>query len=262
MFGFFKQWKKNIENNKTSHRQMSMMTFEKLQQYKGDVNKKFGHLWELVGNTPMIEILYHQEGVVRSVYAKCEQYNLTGSIKDRMALYILQRAYAEGRIKPYSRIVEVTSGNTGISFAAIGRAMGHRVTILMPEWLSQERKDIIRSLGAEIILVSKEEGGFKGCISRAEMMADNDPDIFLPRQFENRSNAEAHTKTTAREIWSQLDGIGQKPDAFVAGVGTGGTVMGMRNYFKAKNPSIRVHPLEPMESPTLSTGYKNGSHRI
>jgi len=239
-----------------------MMSYDKLQDYRGDISKKFNHLWELVGNTPMIEILYRFKGEVRTIYAKCEHYNLTGSIKDRMALYILQRAYSEGAIKPYSRIVEATRGNSGISFAAIGRALGHEVTILMPDWLSRERKDIIRSLGAKIILVSKEDGGFKGCINRAEMMADNDSNIFLPRQFENKSNTDAHMKTTGPEIWRQLEGVGLQPDAFVAGVGTGGTVMGMRNYLKMKNPAIKVHPLEPQESPILSTGYKNGSHRI
>ena len=241
---------------------MSMLTHDRLFDYKGDISKKFQHLWELVGNTPMVEILYRYKGKVKSIYAKCEHYNLTGSIKDRMALYILQRAYSDGAIKPYSRIVEATSGNTGISFSAIGRALGHPVTILMPDWLSRERMDIIRSLGADIKLVSKKEGGFKACIEIAEDMAAEDPDIFLPRQFENKYNSEAHAKTTAREISWQLDGIGLKPDAFVAGVGTGGTVMGMRNYLTMKNPSIKVHPLEPMESPTLSTGYKNGSHRI
>jgi cysteine synthase len=262
MFGFFKNWKKINEKYKRVAPSLSMMTYEKLQDYQTDISKKFNHLWKLVGNTPILEILYRYEGVLRSVYAKAEHYNLTGSIKDRVALYILQSAYKEGTIKPYSRIVEASSGNTAISIAAIGRALGHRVTILMPDWLSKERKGIIRSLGAEIIPVSREDGGFKGCIERAEMMAVNDPDIFLPRLFENPSNAEAHSKTTAWEIWSQLEGAGLKPDAFVAGVGTGGTVMGMCNYLKAKNQAIQVHPLEPHESPTLSTGYKNRNHRI
>jgi len=230
-------------------------------QIKG-LNDKISHLWHLVGNTPMLEILYMYKKQARSIYVKCEHYNLTGSIKDRMALYILQRAYAMGTINPGDRIVEATSGNTGISFASIGRSLGHPVTIIMPDWLSPERMAIIRSLGAEIILVSKEEGGFLGSISRAEAMAANDPDIFLPQQFENTWNAEAHQKTTAREIWTQLHGVGLKPDAFVAGVGTGGTVMGMQRYLKLKNPHIKVHPVEPLESPTLSTGFKIGSHRI
>jgi len=230
--------------------------------HRPDISKKFAHLWKLVGNTPMIEILFQYNGKPQMIFAKCEHYNLTGSIKDRMALYILQKAYAEGTIQRGHRIVEATSGNTGISLSAIGRALGHPVTILMPDWLSRERMDIIRSLGAGIITLSKEDGGFMGCLARAEAMAGNDPTIFLPQQFENVANVEAHAKTTAREIWEQLEGAGLCPDAFVAGVGTGGTVMGMASYLRKKNPAIRIHPLEPVESPTLSTGYKVGTHRI
>ena len=226
------------------------------------INRKIEHLWSMVGNTPMIEILYEYEGQTRMIYAKCEHYNLTGSIKDRMALYIMQKAYSEGRIQRGDRIVEATSGNTGISFSAIGKALGHPVTIIMPDWLSKERKDIIRSLGADIISVSKEEGGFLRSIELSEEIAAMQQGIFLPRQFENEYNAEAHEKTTAPEIWKQLSNIGLQPDAFVAGVGTGGTVMGMLNYLKQQNENISIHPLEPKESPTLSTGYKIGSHRI
>ena len=226
------------------------------------VQNKLRHLWHLVGNTPMLEITYSYKGLIRKIYVKCEHYNLTGSIKDRMALYILQKAYEHHLIKPEDIIVEATSGNTGIAFSAIGKALGHEVKIIMPDWLSKERMDIIRSLGAEIILVSKEEGGFKGSITRSEEMAREDNRIFLPKQFENLYNAEAHENTTAREIWMQLQSIELQPDAFVAGVGTGGTIMGVGNYLKRRSPSIKVHPLEPLESPTLSTGYKVGSHRI
>jgi cysteine synthase A len=227
-----------------------------------DIQKKLNRLWTMVGNTPMLAIRYEYKGKRNTIYLKCEHYNLTGSIKDRMALYVLQRAYAENRIKPGDRIVEASSGNTGISFAAISRALAHPVTIIMPDWLSKERIDIIKSLGADIILVSKAEDGFLGSIRRSEEMAVTDPHVFLPKQFENRSNAEAHQKTTAPEIWTQLAGLGLEPDAFVAGVGTGGTVMGVGQYFKMKNRSIKIHPLEPVESPTLSTGHKVGSHRI
>jgi len=132
----------------------------------------------------------------------------------------------------------------------------------MPDWLSKERMDIIRSLGAEIILISKEEGGFKGSIALSEQMAKKDKGIFLPKQFENLYNAEAHEKTTAKEIWMQLQSIDLEPAAFVAGVGTGGTIMGVGKYLKRRNASVNVHPLEPLESPTLSTGYKVGTHRI
>ncbi len=227
-----------------------------------DQENKFHHLWQLVGNTPMIEISYRYRGLPRKIFVKCEHYNLTGSIKDRMALYILQRAYYDGKIKPGDTIIEATSGNTGISFSAIGRALGHDVKIIMPDWLSKERIAIIKSLGAEVILVSKEEGGFLGSIARSEKMARECENIFLPRQFENVYNAEAHERTTAKEIWMQLQSVDITPDAFVAGVGTGGTIMGTGKYLKSRNQAIKIHPLEPAESPTLSTGHKVGSHRI
>jgi cysteine synthase A len=222
---------------------------------------KFRHLWKLVGNTPMLELQYNYKGREHSIYVKCEHYNLTGSIKDRMALYILQEAYRQGRITPDDKIVEATSGNTGIAFAAIGKALGHEVKIIMPDWLSRERMDIIKSLGAEIELVSKAQGGFLGSIRLSEELYAQGG-VFLPRQFENDHNAAAHAYTTGREIWQQLQHIGVLPDAFVAGVGTGGTVMGVGQYLKGQQPGILVHPLEPAESPTLTTGYKVGSHRI
>jgi len=223
---------------------------------------KMAHLWHMVGNTPLLEIYYRYQGISRKIYVKCEHYNLTGSVKDRMALYILEKAYRQNAIHPGSTIIEATSGNTGIAFSSIGKALGHQVKIIMPDWLSKERKDIIRSLGAEVILVSKQEGGFLGSIRLAEEMAQADPSIFLPSQFENCYNAEAHEKTTGREIYMQLQAVGKTPDAFVAGVGTGGTIMGVGSYLRAKHPAVKVHPLEPAESPTLSTGYKVGSHRI
>jgi cysteine synthase len=229
---------------------------------QSDISKKIEQLWTMVGNTPLIGIRYRYNNHEHTIYAKCEHYNLTGSIKDRMALYILQRAYAENKIKAGDRIVEASSGNTGISFAAIGKALGHPVTIIMPDWLSRERIDIIKSLGAEIVLVSKKQGGFLGSIELSLDMAAQDPTVFLPRQFENGCNTEAHMKTTGPEIWEQLKSIDLVPDAFVAGVGTGGTIMGMCKYLKKKNQNIKVHALEPTESPTLSTGYKVGSHRI
>jgi cysteine synthase A len=224
--------------------------------------KKFERLWHLVGNTPMVEIQYTYRGRPGKIYAKCEHYNLTGSVKDRMALYILFQAYRKGAIKPTDTIVEATSGNTGIAFAALGKALGHEVIIIMPDWLSKERIDIIQSMGAKIHLVSRSEGGFLGSISLAERMNDVSDKFFLPRQFENLYNAEAHELTTGPEIWEQLLSVGLVPDAFVAGVGTGGTVMGTGKYLRTKNPAIKIHPLEPAESPTLTTGYKVGSHRI
>lgn len=225
------------------------------------VHSKLDDLWHLVGNTPMLALNYIYKGKPGRIYVKCEHYNLTGSVKDRMALYILTQAYRQGDINPNDTIVEATSGNTGIAFAAIGRAMGHPVKIIMPNWLSRERMDIISSLGADIILVSKGEGGFLGSIAKSQELAAKGG-VFLPKQFENCYNAEAHERTTGMEIYHQLASVGLKPDAFVAGVGTGGSVMGVGNYLKAQDPKIKIHPLEPAESPTLSTGHKVGSHRI
>jgi len=223
---------------------------------------RFKHLWLLVGNTPMLELQYNYQGKPGVIYVKCEHFNLTGSVKDRMALHILYQSYKNCLIKPGDIIIEATSGNTGISFAAIGKSIGHDVMIMMPDWLSRERVDIIKSLGAKIHLVSRAEGGFLGSIALAEHFAQMSDKYFLPRQFENRYNAEAHAQTTGPEIWKQLASVGVIPDAFVAGVGTGGTVMGTGSYLKAMNPAIKIHPLEPAESPTLTTGYKVGSHRI
>ncbi|MEI7980223.1 MAG: PLP-dependent cysteine synthase family protein [Bacteroidota bacterium] len=223
---------------------------------------RFTDLWRLIGNSPLLAISFTYKGEKRVIYAKSEHYNVTGSIKDRMALYILEKAYAENRIKPGDTIVEATSGNTGIAFSAIGKALGHNVRIIMPDWMSKERTDIIRSLGAKIIPVSKEQGGFLGSIRISEEIAAGESNIFLPQQFSNEANAEAHEKTTGPEIWYQLRYHGITPDAFVAGVGTGGTVMGVGRYLKSLNPEIKIHPLEPAESPTMSTGHKVGAHRI
>jgi cysteine synthase A len=219
-------------------------------------------LAQLVGNTPLLAVSCRYRGQERVVYAKAENFNLTGSIKDRMALHILREAYASGSLKPGAAIGEATSGNTGIAFAALGRALGHPVTIFMPDWMSQERKDLIRSFGADIRLVSKEEGGFLGSIRMSEEWAARTPGAFLPCQFSNQANVEAHATTTGPEIWSQLHDRALVPDAFVAGVGTGGTVMGVGRYLRERNPSIRLHPMEPASSPTLTTGFKVGKHRI
>ena len=219
-------------------------------------------LARMVGNTPLVALEFAYGGKPRVLYAKSEQYNLTGSIKDRMALHILERAYAEGKIHPGDTIAEATSGNTGISFAALGRALGHPVTIFMPDWMSRERVELIQSLGARIVPVSRDEGGFLGSIRLAEEMAARQRRVFLPHQFSNESNAEAHERTTGPEIWRQLQHQKLGIDAFVAGVGTGGTVMGVGRFLWRHAPSVQIHPLEPAESPTLSTGTKTGAHRI
>jgi cysteine synthase A len=223
---------------------------------------RFHALERLIGNTPLLAIDYEYCGRTRTIYAKSEQMNLTGSIKDRMALHILKRAYAQGRIRPGDTIVEATSGNTGISFSAIGRALGHPVTIFMPNWMSRERMDLIHSLGANIVPVTKAQGGFLGSIRMAEEMAHARSDVFLPRQFSNEANVEAHQQTTAPELDLQMKSAGLEIDAFVAGVGTGGTVMGVGRHLRAQHPNVRVHPMEPSESPTLATGCKVGQHRI
>ena len=216
----------------------------------------------LVGNTPLLEIALEFRGRRRRLFAKAEQLNLTGSIKDRMAHHILGRAAEEGALRPGDRIVEATSGNTGIAFAALGRALGHPVTIFMPDWMSAERRNLVRSFGAEIVPVSREQGGFLGSIRLAEELVEREGRAFLPRQFSNEDNSRAHEATTGPEIWWQLQALGLVPDAFVAGVGTGGTIMGTGRFLRSRRPAVRVHPLEPSNSPTLSTGHKVGQHRI
>ncbi len=226
------------------------------------MQRRFRGLWRLVGNTPLLGIEFRYKGEDRVIYAKSEQLNMTGSIKDRMALHILETAYAQGTIKQGDTVVEATSGNTGISFSAIGRALGHPVTIMMPDWMSRERVDLISSFNANIVPVTREQGGFLGSIALAEEMAEQRDDVFLPSQFANAANVAAHELTTGPEIWWQLRFQGVEPDAFVAGVGTGGTVMGVGRFLRERCPGVRIHPLEPANSPTLSTGHKVGAHRI
>lgn len=239
-----------------------MRTYTHVAPDTSDIFQQIRSLKHLVGDTPMLQISYRYGGEMRTVYVKYETGNLTGSIKDRMALHILEQAYQEGEIRRGATIAEATSGNTGISFAAIGRALGHPVTIIMPDWMSRERIELIRSFGAQIELVSKQEGGFLGSIERTEAMKREDPDIFLPRQFSNPGNVEAHLLTTGIEIREQLNSQNIDPDGFVAGVGTGGTVMGVGACLREMNPAVQIHPLEPAESPILTTGNKVGSHRI
>lgn len=219
-------------------------------------------LTALVGNTPLLEIYFRFRGSDRRIYAKYESLNLTGSIKDRMALHIIGNAYAEATLEPGMEIVEATSGNTGISFVALGRALGHPVHIFMPDWMSFERKQLLREFGATVEGVSKEDGGFLTSIERSEAYSKVHPRTFLPRQFSNDFNCKAHETGTGPEILRQLASIESRPDAFVAGVGTGGTVMGVGRCFKSRRSDVRVHPLEPSNSPTLTTGEKDGTHRI
>lgn len=222
----------------------------------------FNDLSSLIGNTPLLEINLKYKGENRVIFAKAEYFNFTGSIKDRIAFHILKKAHEKGILNSNTKIIEATSGNTGIAFSALGRALGNKVTIFMPDWMSSERINLMKSFGAEIILVSKEQGGFIGSIKMSEELANKEENTFLPCQFSNNDNTEAHYFTTGPEIWKQLQNINLIPDAVVAGVGTGGTIMGIGKFLKEKNPKIKVHPLEPASSPTMSTGYKVGPHRI
>jgi cysteine synthase A len=219
-------------------------------------------MWALVGRTPLVEIRYRLDGKPRRLFAKYEQSSLTGSIKDRMAAWILAKAYATGDLHPGDTIAEATSGNTGVSFCGIGRALGHPVRIFMPDWMSRERVDLIRSFGGGVVPVSRGEGGFLGSIELCERFARENPRTFLPRQFENPANVEAHELFTAPEIERQLATLKLAPDAVVAGVGTGGTIMGLARGLRRTDPRVKAHPLEPAESPTLRTGCKVGKHRI
>ncbi len=227
-----------------------------------ETDNRFTGLAALVGNTPLLQIALRYRGEDRVVYAKAEHYNLTGSIKDRIAYHILQQAYATGQIRTGEPIAEATSGNTGISFAAVGAYLGHPVTIFMPDWMSQERVNLIESFGAVVRPVSRAEGGFTGALALADQMGE-EAGAFLPHQFANPENVAAHRLTTGPEIIAQLERFGQKPAAFVAGVGTGGTLMGVKQAMQAAYPACRAFPLDPANSPTLASGGKTfGPHRI
>jgi cysteine synthase A len=198
----------------------------------------------MVGDTPLLTVRLRYRGRECRVHAKAEYLNLTGSIKDRMAFHICRTAIEQGVLGPDDTIVEATSGNTGIAFSALGAALGHPVVIFMPDWMSEERKAVIRSFGADIRLVSREAGGFLGSIANAETLGRELGRVFLPRQFDNQANVQAHATTTGPELIAQLAKLGLVPHAFVAGVGTGGTVMGVAEAFARHGIAARVHPLE------------------
>jgi cysteine synthase A len=219
-------------------------------------------LAHLIGSTPLVAIDFEFKGSRRTIFGKYETMNLTGSIKDRMAFHILKNAYASGQLHPGDALAEVSSGNTGISFAAIGNAMKHPVTIFMPNWMSSERVQIIRSYGAQIVSVSREQGGFLGCLQLSQEYASTHERVFLPRQFDNTANVEAHRIGTGPQIWKQLQTLVREPDAFVAGVGTGGTIMGVGSFLRSQRPQVRIHPVEPLESPGLSNRAPQSVHRI
>lgn len=233
-----------------------------INHYTPAIAKRFEELRSLVGHTPLIGIRYRYKNQERIIYAKSEQYNFTGSIKDRMALYVLESAYKDGSLQTGDVIIEATSGNAGISLAAFGKALGHKVIIVMPAWASKERADMLSALGAELYFVTREEGGFAGCMRKCDELGKNIKNAFLPHQFDNHKNSEAHYYGTGPEIEQQLQSIGKTADAFLCGIGTGGTIMGTANYLQAKNPACQAHPIESQESRVISTGTSQGIHRV
>ena len=215
------------------------------------------NIGRLIGNTPMIKINYEYEGKQSSIYTKLEYYNYSGSIKDRIALYIIETERKNGNLKKDQAIVEVTSGNTGISFSAIGALLGHDVHIFMPDWVSLERRKLIEMYGAHVHLISKEEGGFKKALKLAEDFA-KEHDAYRPLQFDNELNVEAQYKTTGQEIIDAVSNI----NAFVSGIGTGGTLMGIGKRLKDNDPNSKVFALEPSTLSILKMGMEEGSHMI
>ena len=212
------------------------------------------HILNTIGKTPMIRLSDLGAG---NVYAKAEFLNPGGSIKDRIAKHIIERAEESGVLKKGAAIVEPTSGNTGIGFALAGVRRGYKVIIVMPEDMSEERKKIIRALGAELVLTPKEKS-ISGAVEKAMEIKASRPDVYLPQQFENPWNPEAHYLNTAPEIWNQMEG---EVDAFVAGVGSGGTLGGVGKYLKEKNPDIKIVAVEPSNSAAL-LGHEPGLHQI
>ena len=214
---------------------------------------------ELIGNTPLIKIKYKYKNKIRNVYAKLEYYNLTGSIKDRMAYYIIKDAYKNNLLTKNQPIVEATSGNTGISLAAIGAYFKNPVYIFMPDWVSEERKKIMEKYGAKVYLVSRKEGGFLECINRANQLAKQ-INGFRPNQFSNKLNEEINYKTTAQEIINKNINI----EAFVSGFGTGGTIMGIGKKLKEQDNTVKIIAIEPEKMPLLSKKDKdiNQNHKL
>ena len=214
---------------------------------------------QLIGHTPLLELTHIEKDADLSakLLAKLEYFNPAGSVKDRIAKAMIDDAEASGKLKPGSVIIEPTSGNTGIGLAAVAAAKGYRIIIVMPETMSVERRQLMKAYGAELVL-SEGAKGMKGAIAKADELAKEIPNSFIPGQFVNPANPKAHIATTGPEIWEDTDG---KVDIFVAGVGTGGTITGVGQYLKSKDPGVKVVAVEPASSPVLSKGTA-GAHKI
>ena len=214
---------------------------------------------QLIGRTPLLELTHIEaaEGLQAKILGKLEYFNPAGSVKDRIAKAMIDDAEATGKLKPGSVIIEPTSGNTGIGLASVAAARGYRIIIVMPETMSVERRQLMKAYGAELVLTDGAKG-MKGAIAKADELAKEIPNSFVPGQFVNPANPDAHKRTTGPEIWEDTDG---KVDIFVAGVGTGGTVTGVGEYLKSQNPAVKVVAVEPATSPVLSKGVA-GAHKI